>query len=69
MVYFEVFIIEGLFLIDLIFCFFQEYKDEETYTIISDVKKIAKHYLKGSFIFDLLAIIPIQELLNMGKKV
>ena len=58
-VFFEVFIIEGLFLFDLIFCFFQEYKDEETYTIVSDVKKIAKHYARGSFIFDLLAIIPI----------
>ena len=67
-VYFEVFVIEGLFLFDLIFCFFQEYKDEETYTIISDVKKIAKHYVRGSFIFDLLAIIPFQELLNMGKQ-
>ena len=55
----EIYFIEGLFLFDLIFCFFQEFKDEETYTIISDVKKIAKHYLRGSFIFDLLAIIPI----------
>jgi len=59
-------LIEGLFLCDLIFCFFQEFKDEETYTIISDVKKIAKHYAKGSFIFDLLAFIPFQELLNIG---
>ena len=63
-VYFEVFLIEGLFLLDLIFCFFQEYKDEETYTIMSDVKKIAKHYAKSSFAFDLLAIIPFQEILN-----
>lgn len=37
-VYIEVFVIEGLFLLDLIFCFFQEFKDEETYTIISDIK-------------------------------
>ena len=67
-VYFEVFLIEGLFLLDLIFCFFQEYKDEETYTIISDIKKIAKHYAKSSFIYDLLAIIPFQEILNWESR-
>ena len=60
----ELYLVEGLFFLDLIFCFFQEFKDEETYTIISDVKAIAKHYAKGSFIFDLLAIIPIQEIIE-----
>ena len=49
---------------DLLFCFFHEYKDEESYTIVSDVKAIAKHYAKNSFIFDLLAIIPFQELFD-----
>jgi len=51
---------------DFIFCFCQEFKDEETYTIVSDIKKIAKHYMKGSCIFDLLAIIPF-ELMFTGK--
>ena len=35
-----------------------EYKDEETYTTVSEFKKIAKHYMKGSFFFDLAAIVP-----------
>ena len=58
--------IEVLFAMDLIFNFFQEYKDEETYTIVSDVKKIAKHYLKGSCIFDLLANIPFKLILEVA---
>jgi hypothetical protein len=52
------YVIESLFLLDFIFCFFQEYKDEETYTFVSEFKKIAKNYMKGSCIFDLLAVIP-----------
>ena len=53
-------VIEFLFTLDFIFCFCQEFKDEETYTIVSDIKKIAKHYLRGSCLFDLLAIIPFE---------
>lgn len=56
-----------LFAFDLFFCFCQEYKDEETYTIVSDIKLIAKHYAKGSFIFDLLANIPFELMLTAGK--
>jgi len=51
--------VETLFLMDMVFCFCQEYLDEETYTVQSDIKTIAKHYLKRSFIFDLLAWLPI----------
>ena len=56
--------IEFLFTLDFIFCFCQEYKDEETYTIVSDIKKIAKHYLRSSCVFDLLAIIPFELIFN-----
>ena len=49
---------------DNMFCFIQEYQDEETYTIISDVKKIAKNYAKRSFIFDLLAWIPFDRFMQ-----
>mmetsp|Transcript_37524 Transcript_37524/g.57481 ORF Transcript_37524/g.57481 Transcript_37524/m.57481 type:complete len:550 (+) Transcript_37524:1340-2989(+) len=59
--------IEALFAIDFIFCFFQEFKDEESYTVVSDIKKIAMHYLKGSCIFDLLAIIPFELLFTFGS--
>jgi len=59
--------IEILFFLDFIFCFCQEYKDEETYTVVSDIKKIAKHYLKGSCIFDLLANIPFELFFKIKK--
>jgi len=52
--------VEIMFLLDMIFCFCQEYKDEETYTMVSDIKRIAKNYIKGSFVFDLMAWLPIE---------
>ena len=45
---------------DIVFTFCQEYLDEETYKIVSDIKLIAMHYLKGTFIFDFLAWIPFE---------
>jgi hypothetical protein len=51
-------IIEFLFFFDMMFCFLQEYQDDETYTMNSSFKLIAIHYAKGSFFFDFLAIIP-----------
>ena len=55
--------VETLFLFDMLFCFCQEYLDEETYTVQSEIKTIAKHYLKKSFIFDLLAWLPIDQVI------
>ena len=55
------FVVEQLFLVDLLFCFVQEYQDEETYALVSDIKKIAMQYLRGNFIFDLLAYLPFGE--------
>ena len=60
--------VELLFYLDFIFCFLQEYKDEETYTIVSDIKKIAKHYVKGSCVFDLLACLPLDRILGSQKE-
>lgn len=54
--------VEFLFLIDLFCCFTEEYMDEETFTFVSEVKTIAIHYLKSSFIFDVLAILPFEYL-------
>lgn len=54
--------IELLFFVDMICCFCQEYVDEETYTAVSDIKMIAINYLKRSFIFDLLAVIPFESI-------
>lgn len=52
---------------DFAFCFCQEYNDEETYCLITDIKQIAIHYVKGSCFFDLLAIIPFASLLVPKK--
>ena len=42
----------------------QEYNDTETYRAVKEIKTIAKNYLKGSFIFDLVAIIPFDIFLS-----
>lgn len=54
--------IEFLFALDFVFCFCEEYKDEELYSIVTDIKKIAVHYIKGSCIFDFLAIVPFKDI-------
>ena len=51
-------IVETLFLIDIVFCFTQEYLDDDTYNLVSDLPTIAKEYAKGNFIFDFFAWIP-----------
>ena len=50
--------IEFMFYLDFILCFLQEYLDHESGVYISDIVSIAKNYIKGSMIFDLLACIP-----------
>ncbi|OMJ88699.1 hypothetical protein SteCoe_9322 [Stentor coeruleus] len=49
-----------LFIIDIGLTFFTEFLDEKGYAIQS-FKKIAINYLKGSLIFDILAIIPLRN--------
>ena len=61
------FVIEGLFLLDLIFCLCQEYRDSETQTMVTDLKKISINYLKGNFLFDLIAIIPFDSFTSGPK--
>jgi hypothetical protein len=56
--------VETMFLLDMMFCFFQEYKDEETYNIVSKFRQIATHYFKKSFIFDLIAWVPVSLILD-----
>jgi hypothetical protein len=57
-------VVESLFLGDMAFCFFFEYKDPETYQIVSDFRAIALNYTKKSFVFDLLAWIPFGSLVS-----
>ena len=47
-----------LFLVDIIINFFSAYEDEY-YATQDDFKVIAKTYLRGWFIVDLLAIVPM----------
>jgi hypothetical protein len=56
--------VEFLFLLDFVFCFCQEYKDDELLIVVSDIKQIAIHYLKGSCFYDLLACLPIAYLIE-----
>lgn len=58
--------IEVLFGLDFLFCFFQEYKDEESYSVVNEFKKIAKHYMKSSCFFDLLANIPFELIFSQN---
>jgi hypothetical protein len=53
-------IIESLFLLDIIFCFFNEFKDSETFELVDQFKPIAISYIKKSFFFDLIAWIPFE---------
>lgn len=61
---------ESLFLLDMVFNFLEEYSDEETYTYVSDLKKISLRYLQGKFIFDLLAWLPFNLMIELfdGRK-
>jgi hypothetical protein len=56
--------VELMFFFDMIFCFFQEYKDEETCNHVTKFRQIATHYFRKSFIFDLIAWVPISLMLN-----
>lgn len=58
-------LIDILFLIDIIVNFFTVYTNQfEDYEV--DRKKIAINYLKGWFIFDIIAILPINYFFNEG---
>lgn len=56
-------IIDFLFLMDIIIIFNSAYYDEY-FQIIEDRKQIAKEYLTGWFMVDTLAIIPFDVILN-----
>jgi hypothetical protein len=60
-------VVEFLFLCDMIFCFFQEYLDEETYKMVDSFKLIAVHYAKKSFMFDFCAWFPVELFLDQTE--
>lgn len=50
-------VFEGIITLDIIFHFFSAYVDHNT--VIDDIKQISINYLKGFFIFDTIAILPL----------
>ena len=58
-------VIDSLFGLDIIFCFFTTIEDEDDELII-DKKVIAITYLKSWFFIDLLSILPVSEFMNTG---
>ena len=59
---FEV-VYEGLFLIAIIFNFFSEFYNPSTMKLEKEFKKIAFHYIRGSFFYDFIPLIPLRILL------
>lgn len=53
-------IAECFFYLDFIFCWFQGYKHPFSQKNVLEFKAIAKNYLKGWFIIDLICIAPVQ---------
>lgn len=52
-------IMDIFFLIDILFCFFSAYEDDND-DIIESRKVIAINYISGWFVIDVLAILPVQ---------
>ena len=53
---------ESLFLVEMLLNFFKEFTPENTTKPVSDFSRICEHYLGGNFVFDLVTIIPLQEI-------
>ncbi|EAR82348.1 cation channel family protein (macronuclear) [Tetrahymena thermophila SB210] len=60
-------IVEVVFGLDIILRFFHEYKDPESFEIVSDIKRIAHRYLRFWFWIDIVALIPWDVLLAQGQ--
>lgn len=59
--------VEVFFISDLVFNFFQEYKDSETYENIRDHKKIALRYMfRGWFFVDFVSVFPFTAILQQN---
>jgi ABC-type uncharacterized transport system permease subunit len=52
------YIVECLFLLDILLCFITQYQDEEDNKPVREIKLIAIKYLKSGFVFDALATFP-----------
>lgn len=52
-----------IFFFDIVFNFFQEFFDSETYQVVTSCRKITMHYIKNFyFVFDFIAWVPYDYL-------
>jgi len=58
---------EFFFVIDIILNFFTKYQSKKELYMVNDIKKIAKRYLKGMFIFDVAATFPFRWVFFLGE--
>jgi hypothetical protein len=57
-------ITNSLFGLDLIFNFFTAFYDSN-FKIVEDYKQIAVEYLKGWFTFDIIALVPLNQIMTI----
>lgn len=57
------FIVEVLFSLDIVFCFFLEYQPEESFKPVRDISKIAYRYLSTNFLVDFIPTFPINYII------
>ena len=53
-------VFEVIFVVDMIVQFTLEFKPEDQYNTVRDLTEIAKRYLRGRFLIDFIALIPLQ---------
>lgn len=59
-------VVEGFFYLDLILSFFHAFHDHERNVVVKDLRSIAKRYVGGWFIIDLLAVFPFSYIYSGG---
>ena len=58
--------IDAMFLLDMILCFLSAYYTDE-FELIEDRGEIAKNYIMGWFIIDILAIFPFEHIIHLSE--
>jgi hypothetical protein len=59
-----IYVLDSIFLVDMIMCFFTTFSNEETLTEVTDHKALAKNYLGSWFLVDLFSILPINMIVK-----
>lgn len=59
-------VVEIFFGIDMLMRFLHEYRDHVSLEIVTDIGSVTKRYLKGWFIIDFVAILPLDRAVGGG---